>query len=213
MCARHSLRKCQNTQPINIAFPTRLSHRPSRRWNHRPPRRWNHQSDSGAIGKGKCGSSICIRTYVYTWNRKQEIAHKATERCASAQEEQCNPTSGQTLARARTERFRPDASCRNRFFISFPFWLIVNCEKDPGITLSSKKLVNKETRGLTHRQTALINKAYCVKKKRIAASPVTQQFWKYHTTWRCSQFNCLITKTREELLNKFIVKKIIFLYD
>jgi len=75
-----------------------------------------------------CGSFICIRT--------REIVNKGsrTPRCASAREEQCNPASGQTLARACTERSRAGASCRNHLFISSQFWLIANCEK---ATLSS----------------------------------------------------------------------------
>lgn len=53
------------------------------------------------------GSYICIHT--------REIVNKRSytkpQRCASAWEEQCNPTSGQTLARARTEGSRAGALC------------------------------------------------------------------------------------------------------
>lgn len=61
--ARHSLCKCQNTQLINIAFPTPLSRRALK-----------SPVGFGAIGRGKCGSgaSAYVHTRIYT----REIVNK-----------------------------------------------------------------------------------------------------------------------------------------
>jgi len=78
--------------------------------------------------------------HLHTREIVNKRSHTKPRRCASVREEQCNPTSGQTLARARTERFRADALCRNCLFIfsRFDWWPITKTILHRVLFLASK---------------------------------------------------------------------------